>query len=324
MYLETEAYQSQLKTAEKRITMQLAFTYLLDMQPKIAEYVSSLEKEGEKREMLLVESEDAFEAADSVVGRVFAANNIKHNRKKLNQLAEMELDATKINIVLCENVHCMEPSEDICEALSSFVSSGGLLLSFNNAVTIISAAFPNKLKPRIGISTIDKPIEFETHFTDDNESQLFSQYASLASQRKQAVRLHGLQRFEVLDKKKNGVNSLLVETAPQSGQVLCVKFHAGRGKKKGTVYHSLTTHVVAKVGTQGGTSFQPLPDLLPADAKALAQKCILDLEKIPTPPTTTISAWKAALKCGYPNCINIALSYYPFLDSLFSILAHHP
>lgn len=319
-YLDTETYRQKIKDAEKQTTMQLAFDYLLDMRPKVSEYIENLEG----HEILVVECDDPLDAADSLVGRLFSANNIKHNRVKLEQLETTELDATKTSIVLCENLQIASASEALGSALSGFVTSGGLIYSFNNAISIIDVAFPDKLKPRIGSTTLDKPIEIGTHFTDDSETQLFSQYASLASARRQAVRLHGLQRFEVLKKGKTAAATVLLEeTAPQAGQPLLVKFQAGRGKKRGTVYHSLTTHIVAKVGAQGGTSFQPLPDLLPAHSKALAEKCIEDLEKMPTPPTTTITAWKTALKCGFPTCINIALSYYPFLDSLFSVLSEY-
>ena len=319
-YLDGDSYKQKIKDAEKQTTMQLAFDYLLDMKPKIAEYVEKLEGQ----EILVVECDDPLDAADSLVGRLFAANNIRHNRIKVEQLAETELDATKTSIVLCENLHSPNPSEASFTAISSFVTSGGLVFSFNNAVFIVDGAFPGKLKPRIGSSTIDKPIELGSKFSDDSEAQLFSSYATLASARKQAVRLHGLQRFEVVNTGKNAtVHILLEETAPQAGQALLVKFQAGRGKKRGTVYHSLTSHIVSKVGTQGGTSFQPLPDLLPAHSKALAEKCIEDLEKMPQPPITTITAWKTALKCGFPACINIALSYYPFLDSLFSVLSEY-
>ena len=317
-YQKSDGYVEQMKIAAKRTTMQLAFVYLLDMQPKVAEYVQELSGE----EILVVECEDAQDVAESIICRFFSVNNIKVKSTKLSQLAEMSMDAKQTCMILSDNLRSAELETPIIDALKRYVSHGGLLLSFNNAITIISKTFSGKIHPRMGATTLDKPIEIGTSQTDNNLHQHFSQYESYANAHKQIVRLHGLQRFEVVDS-KNSVTTLLTETAPQSGQALVVTFQFGSGKAHGRVIHSTTSHLVSKIGAQGGTSFQPLADMLPAQSKTLAEKNIATLTQLPTPPQTTITAWNAALNCGFSPSINIALSYYPFLDSLFSMIMSH-
>lgn len=317
-YQKTDGYLDEMKMAAKRTTMQLAFVYLLDMQPNVAKYVQELTGD----EILVVESDDALDVAESIICRFFAVNNIKIKSTKLSQLAEMQIDAKQTCIILSDNLQASELETPIIDALKNYVSHSGLLLSFNNAITIVSKVFPDKLHPRMGVTTLDKPIEIGVTQTDEKSHQHISQFAPYATAHKQIVRLHGLQRFEVVDS-KNSVSTLLTETAPQSGQALIVTFQFGRGKARGRVIHSTASHLVSKIGAQGGTSFQPLTDMLPAQSKALAEKCITTLTQLPTPPQTTITAWNTALKCGFSPSINIALSYYPFLDSLFSMIMSH-
>jgi hypothetical protein len=315
-YQKSDMYQELMKEAAKRTTMQLAFTYLLDVQPKVADYVAELENE---MQILIIESDDPIDVSDSIICCLFKANNIKHKAIHLSDLADLEVDAKKSTIILSDTLHALEVPAPIATALKAFVSHGGLLLSFNNSVSVISSTFTGKLKPRLGSTAIDKPIEISTHLSSPHDATHFEKYDDLSKSHKQLVRLHGLQRFEVIDA-KHSVTSIITESAPQAGQPIAISFQFGQSKARGTVYHSTTSHIVARIGAQGGTSFQPLTDMLPAQSIALAKKCIEDLNKLRPIPNQTISAWQAALNAGFPACINIALSYYPFLDSLFSLL----
>lgn len=318
-FMKSDGYVSLMKEAAKRTTMQLAYVYLLDVQPAVATFVDLLTDE---MRIVLVESNDALDASESVVSRFFSANNIPHKALHLNDLVTVDLDPKQTSIILCDTLHSSEVENAVVTALKAFVSHGGLLLSFNNAISIISNTFQGKLKPRLGATTIDKPIAISARPFPASDQSHFQQYEDIAKAHKQLVRIHGLQRFEVIDS-KNSVSSIITESAPQAGQPLVVSFQFGQGKNRGTVYHSTATHLVAKIGPQGGNSFQPLTDMLPAQSLSLANKCIEDLNKIKPTPHKTIAAWQAAVKCGFPSCINIALSYYPFLDSLFSILIAH-
>jgi hypothetical protein len=315
-YQKEDCYQEKMTEAEKRTVLQLAWIHLLDMRPQVANYVEKLTGE----EILIVTPDDDIDAADSILLRLFTSNNIKHIVEKVSQLKPEQLGPNERVIILCDTLHVESLEDSLIHAFSDYVSSGGLLLSYNNAISVISKVFPGKLIPRLGSTTLDKAIEIRATLDTKKDADFFAQYAQHASSHKQMVRLLGLQRFEVIDS-KNQVHVLLTEAAPQSGQPLAVSFHGKQ--RRGSVYHSTTTHLVSKIGSQGGTSFQPLADMLPAASKVLAEKCISDLSKLPNPPQATITAWTAALRCGFASSINIALSYQPFLDSLLLLLIAH-
>lgn len=339
-FQRTDDYQERMKEAGKRTTLQLAFTYLLDVVPGLTNYVDKLSGE----EIRLVHSDDALDVTESIVGRLFKVNNIRHIAQTLNQLDTSSLVPKQHVIVLDDTLHVEKVDDAIALALRDFVSNGGTILSFNNAISVIALAFPGKLKPRLGATTLDKPMEIKVeHFDNHLDRVALGRYQDKASEHRQMVRLHGLQRFEVIDA-DNQVQVLITETAPQPDQPLLVKLSSpsssadaaptkpkgGRGSKKtpqkqapvssGAVYHGTTTHLVAKVGEQGRTSFQPLSDMLPVHSKALAQKCIEDIAKTEPLPASTITAWKAALQCGFAENINVAVSYQPFLHYLFTLL----
>lgn len=109
-----------------------------------------------------------------------------------------------------------------------------------------------------------------------------------------------------------------MESAPQAGQALAVKFQFG----KGLVYHSVITHLISKVGSQGGTNFQTLADMLPIPSNEIAKNIIKELQEMKT-PLKTLSAFNTALSCGYSTCINLSKSFEMTFDCLFTMILTH-
>jgi hypothetical protein len=131
---------------------------------------------------------------------------------------------------------------------------------------------------------------------------------------KQLVRRKGMMRFDIVDP---SVETLLRETAPDSGRPLAAKFQFG----KGDVFQLNTTHLASKVGAQGGSNFLGLGDMLDAPSKKLALQTIEEISKAEGKKLNTTSvAWRAAYNSGFFNALNMARSYVLTLDFMFELL----
>jgi len=177
-----------------------------------------------------------------------------------------------------------------------FVESGGLLLSFNKAVQIISEIFPNTITFKNGESTLDKKIELEVEDTEDSNLFLGLQNAS---QRKKATRFSGIRRFQV-NKENSNVTVLVKETSPSQFPI-AARITYGRGY----IFH------IIHVGTD---------ELLALRSKEKAQFYCKQVEDGPNINEATKIAWKTALLCSQEGSFYLAISLLPFFDVVFGII----
>jgi len=186
-------------------------------------------------------------------------------------------------------------NESQLQKIMQFVESGGVVLSFNKAVAIISGLFPDTISFKKGESTLDKKIELEVHDTDDKHLFLGLQNAS---QRKKATRFSGIRRFQVTE---NSDSIVLVKETKPSQNPIAMRIKHGHG----FIFHFI------HVGTD---------EVMELRSKDRAQFYCKQVEEGPNINSATKSAWKTALLCSQWGSFYLAISLLPFLDIVFGII----
>lgn len=329
-YRKTDDFLKEMEAAELRATFQLSYIHLYDSNKILAHFLDSLQDS----EIVIVS-----EGGSNAVSRaIFEANLLKHQCVTPSALSELNLEPGAQLVILSDASPDAKLAPSALQNLKLFVETGGILFSFNSGICILEKTFPNVLSYKRGASSIDKPVEIEV--LPSACDSLFNGYVlycgrlcrchliqslflahSYLHEKKtvgQLVRRRGMVRFDVVDP---AVETLLRETAPDSGRPLAVKFSPG----KGTVFQLNITHVCAKVGSQGGSNFLSLGDMLEGPSKTLALHSLnsvvgqADGKKL----TTTAVAWRAAYNSGFFAAINNARSYLLTLDFIFELLRAH-
>jgi len=187
-------------------------------------------------------------------------------------------------------------SESSIKKLNTFVYGGGLVLSYNKAVSLLEKALPGFFKVKQGETTKDKLINVQVTENEDKDLLLGLENASL---RKKVVRLCATRRFHV-NETNTGITVLAQELDPTPFP-LVVKAQYGQG----VVFHL----------TPLGTS-----EILELKSKEKTQTYCKQVENAPTISEQTKQMWKTAFSCGHQDSFFLAISLLPFLDIVFGVI----
>lgn len=168
-YTKEDSYIQKMREVEKRVTFQLAHNYIEDMNQTIKSFEESL---GEDDIVIIYDDEE------SIISLIFKYNLINHKRVKIDDLNSLELTPGKQIVIISDAP--LDLSDDIkgLEKLDDFVNKGGVLISFNTGGVLLDKIFPNKIKLRNGVSTVDKHVNVELNIDNDYEN-IFKLYVNM-------------------------------------------------------------------------------------------------------------------------------------------------
>jgi hypothetical protein len=281
-----DKFASFTRSAENRIAYQLSLRYFLDANPILGSLVKNLT--GSEIVML-----DGGEESENPMRYLFVGNCIPHQNVTVAEFSKTNLSKNQTLIISTD----VKIEESHSTKIKNFVEVGGVVLSFNKAVQIISQIFPNTLTFKNGESTLDKRIDLKVEDTDD--AQIFLGLQN-AAQRKKATRFAGIRRFQVNPDNFPNVQVLVTETTP-SQYPIAAKITYGRG----FVFHFI------HVGTD---------DLMELRSRDKAQFYCKQVEEQPNMNEATKTAWKTALSCSQWGSFYLAISLLPFFDIIFGII----
>eukprot|EP01125_Pyxidicula_operculata_P011555 TRINITY_DN3783_c0_g1_i1.p1 TRINITY_DN3783_c0_g1~~TRINITY_DN3783_c0_g1_i1.p1 ORF type:complete len:361 (-),score=71.13 TRINITY_DN3783_c0_g1_i1:23-1105(-) len=282
-------FQQYIHESESRTAHQLALAFFRDAN----QYVGSVLNEFNGRDIVLLDSEDAHNT--NTFHLLFTKNCLRHINVTAEEFEDIQLSPSFQTLLLSTD---MKLSESSLQKITNFVNGGGLVMSFNKAISIVAQAFPGTIKFKNGETTSDKQISIEIPETDDKS--LFLGLENAASRNK-VVRFVGTRR--VVELGHPAVTVLVKETDP-SPCPLIFKLESGAG----FVYHILP------VGTN---------EILELRSKELSLTYCKRVENMQNISESTKSAWKAAFSSGLHESFYMAISLLPLLDVIFGILRKH-
>jgi len=224
---------------------------------------------------------------------IFTKNCLRHLNVTPEEFEDIQLNSNSQTLILSDDLPL---SENSIRKISSFVGSGGMVLSYNKAISIVARAFPNLVTFRHGETTLDKQIDVA--IPDGEEKGIFLGLEN-AALRKKCVRLAGTRRVNVVEGVQ-GVEVLAYETSP-SPCPLALKIQFGTG----VVFH------VLPVGTN---------EVLELHSKSKVQAYCKQVEAAQNISAATKSAWKTAFSSGLQDSFYLAISLLPLLDIIFGII----
>lgn len=165
-----DQYADFLRSSETRIAFQLSLRYFLDANPTLGTLVKNLTG----TEIVVLDSAEV----DNPIHYLFVGNCIPHVNVTIDNFQAVELNS-KQTLILSTDV---KVEQNHVEKIRKFVESGGVVLSFNKAITIttqvVSQVYPNIISFKNGESTLDKKIEVQVPETPDSSIFLGLQNAS--------------------------------------------------------------------------------------------------------------------------------------------------
>lgn len=148
-YMKEEKYLKEMQDIEKRVTLQLAFAYIKDINPLISQFENRLGDDS----IVIIGDDDL-----SFASLLFESNLLKCKKVKTSELESLDLDATKQIVIISGGPVVLEEEIKGIEKLSTFVENGGLLISFNEGGSIVESAFQGKIQTKKGLTSVDKRI----------------------------------------------------------------------------------------------------------------------------------------------------------------------
>lgn len=298
-YMKEENYVNEMTQIERRVAMQLAYTYAKDIDSMIGSVESWL-----KEDNIVIIGDDDL----SFVSLLFNSNLLNYKKISTDQIEEHTFNPENQIVIISDS-----PLEEQKSSpkLSEYVKNGGTLISMNTGGNLLSNTFPGAINPKKGVSSVDKIVTLEVN---ELENASMSSYSKALGEELLIVRRRGIQRFDVLD---TNVKVLLTEVGPIPNQPLAVTWKVGAG----TIYHMITSHIVS-MDAQKGTNFQGISDILELPSKETASTFLKKLETVnpEDPPLATMKSWKAAYIAGFYSPINIAKSFAVPIVSLMDLL----
>jgi len=275
-------FQQYMKEAETRIAHQLAIAYFRDIYSNLG----SLLNEFNGRDIVLLDKDDKSNI--NSMHLIFTQNCLRHINVTAEEFEDIQLSSSFQTLILSDEVKL---SDNIISKVANFVTDGGLVISFNKAISIIDQAFPLHIKYRHGETSTDKLIEIDIN--DGEERNLFENLEG-----RKCVRFAHTRRVELTG--NPAVTVLLSETAPSPSPLL-LKLQSGAG----LVFHLLP------IGTN---------EVMELHSKDATQRYLKQVENDPAVSEQTKMAWKTALAASHGDSFYLALSLIPFLEIIFGII----
>jgi len=284
--LYDKTYQKYMEEAEYRISYQLALAYFRDANPLLG----SILNEFNGKDIILLDKEDKNNT--NAMHLIFTKNCLRHLNVTAEEFEDIQLSQTQ-TLVLSDDLPLSEVS---LKKLNSFIYSGGLVVSYNKAVSVLERALPNFFKVKNGETIKDKGISVQVSETEDKDLLLGLENAALHNK---VVRLRGTRRFTVVE--TNPSNSILAQEAGITPFPIAVKSKYGQG----LVFH------ISPLGTN---------EVLEPRSKEKTHSYCKQVENAPNISEQTKQMWKSAFSCGHYNSFFLAISLLPFLDFVFGVI----
>lgn len=160
-YTREESYKQKMRKVEYRVTYQLAHNYIEDMNETIRSFEQSLGTD----DIVII-----YDDEESIISIIFKYNMINHKRVKIDEIDTLELTPGKQAVILSDAPIDLKDDIKGLDKLADFVNKGGFILSFNTGGVLLNKIFPNKIKLRNGVSTVDKPINVELSIDKEFEN----------------------------------------------------------------------------------------------------------------------------------------------------------
>jgi len=223
---------------------------------------------------------------------IFTKNNLRHLNVTAEEFEDIQLSQAQ-TLILSDDLPLSEIS---LKKLSTFIYSGGLVLSYNRGISILERALPNFFKVKNGETVKDKAIQVSVAETEDKDLLLGLENAAL---RNKVVRLRGTRRFQLLE--TNTSTTALAQETGASPFPIAIKAKCGQG----IVFH------VSPLGTN---------EILEARSKDKTHAYCKQVENAANITTHTKQMWKSAFSCGHYDSFFLAISLLPFLDFVFGVI----
>jgi len=283
--LYDDTYQKYMEEAEFRVAYQLALAYFRDANPLLG----SILNEFNGRDIVLLDKEDKNNI--NGIHLIFTKNCLRHLNVTAEEFEDIQLSQTQ-TLILSDDLPLSEVS---LKKLSNFIQSGGLVLSYNKAISILERALPTLIKVKKGETIKDKSIEVQVTESEDKDLLLGLENAAL---RHKVVRYQGTRRFQALD---STTVAVLAQETGVSPFPVAIKAKFGQG----LVFH------ISPLGTN---------EVLETRSKEKTQTYCKQVESAPNISEQTKQMWKSAFSCGHHNSFFLAISLLPFLDFVFGVI----
>ena len=163
-YTKEEQYIQKMKQIETRVTYQLAHTYAEDINHSITDFEHSLDEHS----IVIIYNDE-----DSIASLLFKYNVIHHQRIHFNDIQNMTFIPGNQVIILSDMPFDFEGSVDGLNKIVDFVENGGSIISINTGGVLLEKMFPNKIKMKNGLTTMDKQIDVEIYDEQKEYDKVF-------------------------------------------------------------------------------------------------------------------------------------------------------